>query len=356
MKCIRSFIIGLLCGAFIFGGTAVLANSDVLAKITSQIFFWNNEAIELEAYNINGYNYVRLRDVAKIFGVNVEYYEDTNSVYLGEDKKEETPKPEHKVLDGNAYAKEDYSQNANQAIFNEIYTKDAYNAIRQSIVDITEITSNTDEYGYNADYKYAHYIDKDFTFNSPGRTDEAMKSVVSTFSGYYSFTFGFEPTTKNLHDYPGYRICMPQVHKYFEPANKATDNFVAEISGLTDKEKVKRIADYICDRVAYKDENVAGINRVFTETPPVNAICGTYSNAFVYLCQRAEIPCISVVDDIHAWNEVYVDGKWYTTDISYYDVARTDKALFPARYSRTDPNTAKTKFAKELLVPMSTTK
>ena len=132
MKCIRSFIIGLLCGAFIFGGTAVLANSDVLAKITSQIFFWNNEAIELEAYNINGYNYVRLRDVAKIFGVNVEYYEDTNSVYLGEDKKEEAPKPEHKVLDGNAYAKEDYSQNANQAIFNEVYTKDAYNAIRQS--------------------------------------------------------------------------------------------------------------------------------------------------------------------------------------------------------------------------------
>jgi len=40
------------------------------------------------------------------------------------------------VLDGNAYAKEDYSQNANQAIFNEVYTKDAYNAIRQSLVDI----------------------------------------------------------------------------------------------------------------------------------------------------------------------------------------------------------------------------
>ena len=356
MKCIKSFIIGLLCGAFIFGGTAVLANSDVLAKITSQIFFWNNEAIELEAYNINGYNYVRLRDVAKIFGVNVEYIDTTNSVYLGDDKKEEDPKPEHKVLDGSAYAKEDYSQNANQAIFNEVYTKDAYNAIRQSIVDITEITKNTDEYGYNADYMYAHYIDKDFTFNYPGKTDEAMKSVVATFSGYYSFTFGFEPTTENIHDYPGYRICKPQIHSHFEPANKATDSFITEISGLSDKEKVKRIADYICDRVAYKDEDVAGINRVFTETPPVNAICGTYSNAFVYLCQRANIPCISVVDDVHAWNEVYVDGKWYTTDISYYDVARTDSALFPVKYSRTDPNTAKTKFAKELLVPMSTTK
>ncbi len=354
MRNIKSFIIGLLCGSLIFGGTAVLANSDVLAKITSQIFFWNNEAIEFEAYNINGYNYVRLRDVAKIFGVNVEYYEDTNSVYLGEDKKEESKEPEKKVIDGTAYAKEDYSANANQAIFNEVYTKDAYNAIRQSIVDINEITKNTDENGYNADYMYAHYIDKDFTFSSPGKTDEAMKSAVSAFSGYYSFSFGYEPTVTNLYEYPGYRICKVQVHKHFEPANKATDNFIAEISELSEKEKVKRIADYICDRVAYKNENAAGINRVFTETPPVNAICGTYADAFVYLCQRAYVPCVSIVDDIHAWNEVYVDGKWYTTDISYYDVARTDAMLFPANYPRTDPNTAKTKFAKELLVPMST--
>lgn len=93
---------------------------------------------------------------------------------------------------------------------------------------------------------------------------------------------------------------------------------------------------------------------MFTETPPVNAICGTYSNAFVYLCQRAEIPCISIVDDIHAWNEVYVDGKWHTTDISYYDVARTDEHLFPKSYPRIDINKQKTNFAKELLVPGST--
>lgn len=354
MKCIKSFIIGLLCGSLFFGGTAVLANSDVLAKITSQVFFWNNESIELEAYNINGYNYVRLRDVAKVFGVNVEYDEVTDSVYLGESKPEEPKEPAKKVIDGEAYAVKDYSSAANPDIFNEVYTKDAYNAIRQSIVDITEITKNTDENGYNANYEYAHYIDREFTLNSPGKTDEAMKSVVATFFGYYSFTFGYEPTVTNLYEYPGYRICKPQIHKHFEPANKATDSFIAEISGLTDKEKVKRIADYICDRVAYKDENAAGVNEVFIETPPVNAICGTYVNAFVYLCQRAGIPCISVVDDTHAWNEVYVDGKWIATDISYYDVARTDAYLFRTNYSRTDPNTAKTKFAKELLVPMST--
>ena len=36
---------------------------------------------------------------------------------------------------------------------------------------------------------------------------------------------------------------------------------------MHDRQKVKRIADFICDRVAYKDDNAAGINGVFTETP-----------------------------------------------------------------------------------------
>ena len=119
-----------------------------------------------------------------------------------------------------------------------------------------------------------------------------------------------------------------QIHKHFELANNATDCFVAEIENLPDAEKAKLIADYICDRVVYKDENVAGINEVFTETLPVNGLCGTYANAFVYLCQRVHIPCISVKDNVHAWNEVYINGKWYIADISYYDVSKNEEILF----------------------------
>lgn len=344
-----SFLIGLLCGSLLFGGITVFANAEIVAKITSQIFFWNNEQIELEAYNINGANYIKLRDAAELFGVKVEYYEDTNTVYLGESRKESTPKT---IIDGNSYAKEDYSQKANSDIFNDIYTRDAYNAIRQSIVDIAEITANTDENGYNADYEYAHFVDE--ASDGTGKTIEAMKSVTATMFGYYNFSFGYEPTIKNLYEYPGYRICKVQIHKHFEPANKATDTFIAEIKNLPDRERVKRIADYICDRVVYKDDNVAGINQVFTETPPVNGLCGTYANAFVYLCQRADIPCISVKDDVHAWNEVYIDGKWYIADISYYDVSKNDAALFEETYVRADIDPQKTNFAKELLVSGST--
>lgn len=64
MKRYKHFFVGFLCGAILFGGTTVMANSGVFAQITSQIFFLNGEKTELFAYNINGNNYVKLRDTA----------------------------------------------------------------------------------------------------------------------------------------------------------------------------------------------------------------------------------------------------------------------------------------------------
>lgn len=361
MKRLSYFLLGLLCGAGIFTGTAVLANSDVLARLTSQVFFFNNEKIELEAYNINDYNYVRLRDAARIFGVNIEYDEQTDSVIMGDktekDSNAQTNNEEYRQsdrIDGMAYSREDFSQQANPAIFNDVYTREAYNAFRQTIVDKDEIVKGTDESGYNPNYHYAHFIDKTHTFDVQGKTISAMNSVASELFGYNNYSFGVEPFIKNRWEYPGYRICKVQIHSYFDPATNATKSFVAELEKLSDREQVKRIADYISDRIVYKDENTGGVNEIFTSENPVNGVCATYVTPFIYLCTRVGIPCVGVRDDDHSWNEVYVDGKWYTADISYYDVARTDEMLLRTTYQRTDPNKAKTDFAKELLVPGST--
>ena len=81
------FLLGLLCGAVFFSGTAVMANSGVLAQITSQIFFLNGEQTELFAYNIGGNNYIKLRDAAALFGADIKYIEETNSVYMEIPKK-----------------------------------------------------------------------------------------------------------------------------------------------------------------------------------------------------------------------------------------------------------------------------
>lgn len=382
MKRLSNFFIGFLCGAIFFGGTTALANSGVLAQITTQLFFYNGEPIELLAYNINGNNYVKLRDAAALFGVDIEYVEDTNSVFIGkasedvtteeitvpempEGTTEEIPievpleqKDESINIDGTSFSREDFSSNANAQVFDDVYTREAYNTMRQTVADKTEIIQGSSGEGYNPDYKYAHYVDEEFSFETPGKTDTAMKSVAAVISGYYTYTFGAEPTVKNLYEYPGYRILKVQINPKYEAANKATDEFIESLNGLSDREKVKRIAEYIADRIVYrivyKDENIAGINDVFTADAPVNGICGTYSNSFIYLCQRADIPCVSIRDATHAWNEIYIDGTWKTVDISYYDVARTEESLFPTNYPRTDITREKTEFAKELLVPNST--
>ena len=362
MKKYLYFFFGLLCGAVFFGGTAVMANSGVLAQITSQIFFLNGEQTELFAYNIDGNNYIKLRDAAALFGTGIEYVEETNSVHMEFPKKEEIKEiPEETpvvtpdlFIDGTSYSKEDFSANANQSIFSDVYTREAFNAMRQTIADTKAIVVGADKDGYNPAYSYAHYVDSEFTFTTPGKTDNAMKSVTSVISGYYTYSFGSEPTAKNLYEYPGYRILKVQVNPAFEKANAATDGFINRLSELSDREKIKQIAVYITNRIVYKDENVAGINDIFTSAIPVNGICGTYANAFVYLCQRADIPCVMVKDSTHAWNEVYVNGMWQTSDISYYDVSKTDEALFPAHYPRTDIAKERTEFAKELLVPGST--
>lgn len=350
-----NFILGFLCGAAIFGGAAVMANTDVLARFTSQIFFWNHERIELEAYNINDYNYVRLRDVAKIFDVNIEYDENTDSVYMGEKPAAVVKPSEGKgKSDGKAHAREDYSQSANPEIFDGVYTRDAYNAIKQSLADIESITEGTNEDGYNPNYNYANFVDGKETLQTAGDTVTAMNSVIGGFNGYYLFRLGSAVHIDNIYEYPGYRICQIWFNKKLEPAKKATDRFVEEIRNLSDADKIQRIADLVCDRIVYKDENVGGLNEIFTSDTPVNGICGDYASAFQYLCLRAGIPCLVAMDQDHAWNEVYVNGAWKSADMGYYDVGRPQAQLLIDEFWKTDNRPQRLKFAKELLVPMST--
>ena len=339
MKKFAYFALGLLCGAVFLSGTAVAANAEVLARLTSQVFYFDGERHELDAYSIGGENYIRFRDAAELFGLDTE-----TSAEIVETEPHTPPT----AIDGTAYGREDFAANASNHIFSEIYTREAYNTMRQTITDTARILAD------DSVYRYAHYVDHGFTFSTPGKTDTAMKSVAAYISGYYTYSFGAEATIRNLYEFPGYRILKVEVNPRYADANAATEDFIHNLLDLTDREKVKCIADAIADRIIYKDANPAGINEIFTAASPVNGICGTYANAFIYLCQRAGIPCVKVTDATHAWNEVYIDGKWYATDISYYDVARTDASLFPANFTRTDGNAARTAFAKELLVPGST--
>ncbi len=81
-KTLMTLLAGMLLGAVLFGGTVLAA--DLMGEPSSQTFYVNGEKINIEAYNIGGYNYVKLGDLSPLVGFDLAYDGTTNSVYIGE--------------------------------------------------------------------------------------------------------------------------------------------------------------------------------------------------------------------------------------------------------------------------------
>ena len=74
---------GILLGTLLGGPTIHAAVEQLNVYPSTQKFYLDGQAIQLEAYGINGYNYVKLGDLCPALGVDLAYDEATNSVYIG---------------------------------------------------------------------------------------------------------------------------------------------------------------------------------------------------------------------------------------------------------------------------------
>lgn len=109
-----SFAAGLMTGALLFGGT--VAYAAVLAERSTNRVFVDAQEVQLDAYLINGKNYVQLREIGEAVGFNV-YWDgaaqiDTTAPYTGE-----AP----------------VTQVRSNDTANSAYTQDAYHALRQVV-------------------------------------------------------------------------------------------------------------------------------------------------------------------------------------------------------------------------------
>ena len=83
-----SFVAGLLTGIMMFGGGVAYA-AGVMAEYAPQRAYVDGVPVQMNAYNISGNNYVKLRDIGKMVGFNV-YWDgqavqiSSNSPYTGE--------------------------------------------------------------------------------------------------------------------------------------------------------------------------------------------------------------------------------------------------------------------------------
>ena len=79
-----SFVAGVVTGAVLFGGTAAYA-AGLTANPSSQKFYLDGQRVSLQAYEINGNNYVKLRDIGQAVDFGVSYDAATNSVHISPD-------------------------------------------------------------------------------------------------------------------------------------------------------------------------------------------------------------------------------------------------------------------------------
>ena len=85
MKKSLYLIAGILIGITLFGGTSVLAAGITAERSTNRIYV-DGQEVHLTAYNINGNNYVMLRDVGRAVVFNVYWDSDAKCVQV-ESKK-----------------------------------------------------------------------------------------------------------------------------------------------------------------------------------------------------------------------------------------------------------------------------
>ena len=80
---------GILAGIAV-SGPATQAMAGLMANPSSQQFYVNEQRIPMQAYEINGSNYVKLRDVGQAVNFNVTYDAAANIVTISPDKPYET--------------------------------------------------------------------------------------------------------------------------------------------------------------------------------------------------------------------------------------------------------------------------
>ena len=223
-------------------------------------------------------------------------------------------------------------------MFTGVYSRELYNAIRQTMVDGTSGTAPA----------YTQVSKEDYS---------AVKKLIGRMEGVLRYE---HHVPRNFTDYWRYL-------DYFAVSAEMPENYQAPLDFIqsaldhagtlaTDRERVEAFNDYIRTLLAYQKGKTAGITQTFApHAGELKAACGSYARAMKFLCRAADIPCFTVSSKTHTWNLVYVEGRWLHVDVSANDLSGRNSILLIETYQTgKDQAPEATAFLKELFVPSST--
>ena len=250
----------------------------------------------------------------------------------------EAPQPEPYTISADHWSREDFSQEANPSVFTGAYSRELYNAIRQTMVDGTSENPA-------------------YTMVAKGDDYSAVKNLIGRMEGVLRYE---HHVPRNFTDYWRYL-------DYFAVSAEMPENYQAPLDFIqsaldhagtlaTDRERVEAFNDYIRTLLAYQKGKTAGVTQTFApHAGELKAACGSYARAMKFLCAAADIPCFTVSSKTHTWNLVYVDGQWLHVDVSANDLSGRNGVLLVESYQTgKDQAPEATAFLKELFVPGST--
>ena len=318
-----------LMAAGILGGTALSgpaaqAVEQLIVQRAIQSMYVDGHSVTFEAYNINGANYVKLRDIGEAVGF--EVYWDGTAVQIDSGKPYTGKAPQ-----GEQAEQINYSAETNPAVFNGNYNREVYNAAYTVLEAVKQ--------GDLRQRESVHLESQEDRW----RLETALADLAN------GVTLSLEAKGSGVYEVYAHKVDTAV-------ADAATNDLIQQASKLrTDKEKVRLLNNYLCDKIEYDGKTYASINEIAAAPSPVNGSCGAFADALNYLCGRLGIPCFSEHGESHFWNAVYCDGEWSYIDVSLNDqVSGHDYLLFADSTKKQSSDPEAVRFLKELLAPGST--
>lgn len=129
--------------------------------------------------------------------------------------------------------------------------------------------------------------------------------------------------TVRMQVYPAYATALEK-EKSTAEFRTAVDSYLAGAEPyVSDLAKETYFHDRIIDEVSYEDSAGEGqsASSVFLEK---KSVCAGLTKAMSLLLNASGVENVGVTSNVHAWNEVNIDGTWYVTDITWdEDMAET---------------------------------
>ena len=156
---------------------------------------------------------------------------------------------------------------------------------------------------------------------------DALSCKTTSLFGYRSYEFTLEPIEGSTY-YNSTFTNRTEVDTALKQVEAVANSIISEAKGST-YTKVKYIHDWIVDNVEYDNDNLENHDNIYGTFINRKVVCEGYAEAFKYLLDKLNIPCVLVYGDgydnngnveAHAWNYVKMeDGKWYAVDTTWDD-------------------------------------